>query len=139
MITECVFCKIVTKDLPAEIVYEDDGALGFLDLRPIAPGHVLVIPRRHVSNIRSLPENEIGPVFVAVKRIAQALAKTFTPDGFSYGINEGITTGQAVEHLHIHIVPRFNGDGGKSFHSIVQNYPKEDLKTIAKKIGQIKI
>lgn len=133
---DCLFCKIAAKEIPAEIVYEDDDAIGFLDIHPIAPGHTLVVPKRHVATLRELPEELVGPVFRAVSRIARMLVKAFAPDGISYGINEGAVTGQTIEHLHVHLAPRFRGDGGKSFHSIVHNPPHEDLKTIAEKIRQ---
>lgn len=131
---ECLFCKIAAKEIPAEIVYEDDDAVGFLDAHPIAPGHTLVIPRRHVATLRDLPEELVGPVFRAVGRIARMLVRALAPDGISYGINEGAVTGQTIEHLHIHLAPRFANDGGRSFHSIVQNPPAENLKIIAEKI-----
>ncbi len=132
--SECLFCKIASKEIPAEILYQDEAAVAFLDIKPIAPGHTLVIPKYHAANLRNLPEELIGPLFKAVSRVSKMLVQALNPDGISYGINEGAVSGQSIEHLHIHLAPRFIGDGGKSFHSIVHNVPKEDLKEIAKKI-----
>jgi histidine triad (HIT) family protein len=134
----CLFCKIASKEIPAEIIYEDDAAVGFLDIQPIAPGHTLIIPKHHTATLRDLPEDLIGPVFEAVRRASQMLVQSLEPNGLSYGINEGAVTGQTIEHLHIHIAPRFENDGGKSFHSIVQNPPAETLKSIADKIRRAK-
>lgn len=134
---ECLFCKIVAKAIPTEIIYESNDALAFLDIHPMAPGHTVVIPKIHSANLLELPEEKVGPVFLAVKEVAKKLQAALLPDGFSYGINQGKVTGQSVEHLHIHVVPRFRDDGGRSFHSIVQNPPKEDVKVIAEKIRSI--
>lgn len=135
---DCVFCKIYKKEIPAEIIYENNDALAFLDVHPMAPGHTIVIPKIHAANLIELPEEKIAPVFLAVKKVAEKLQAALSPDGFSYGINQGEVTGQSVDHLHIHVVPRFQNDGGKSFHAIVQNPPQEDIKVIAEKIRNAK-
>jgi len=131
---DCLFCKIGKKEIPAEFVYEDDHAFGILDINPIAPGHTMIIPKVHSENLIDLPAEEIGPVFLAVKKCAENLSHAFKPEGFTLGINHGRVSGQLVDHLHIHIVPRFAGDGGGSVHSVVNNPPKESLEAIAKKI-----
>jgi histidine triad (HIT) family protein len=135
----CLFCKIASKEIPAEIVYEDEGAVAFLDINPIAPGHTLVIPRYHSPTLRDLPDEFVGPLFLAIKTVARLLQTSIKPDGISYGINEGVVTGQTIEHLHIHLAPRFVGDGGKSFHSIVHNPPAQNISEIAQLIRSAKI
>ncbi|MFN7088204.1 MAG: HIT family protein [Candidatus Paceibacteria bacterium] len=135
---DCIFCKIAKKEIPAEIVYEDKNAIAFLDINPISPGHTMIIPKYHAPNLSWLPDEYIGPLFFAVKQVADKLQKALNPDGLSFGINQGRVTGQTIDHLHIHIAPRFVGDGGGSFHSIVHNPPKEDLKSIANKIRSAK-
>ena len=140
----CLFCNIIKKEIGAEIVYEDGETMVFLDTHPRAPGHVMVVPKFHAENIADLPNEEVGPVFLTVKKITGILSRTFLPrenvqggqrpDGFTIGINQGKASGQVIDHLHTHIIPRFNDDGGKSIHSVVNNPPKESLMEIAERI-----
>ena len=131
---ECLFCKIAGKKISALVVYENDNTLAFLDIHPRAPGHVLVIPKYHAGKLTNLPDSEVGPLFAAVKTVAQMLDGALTPDGLTIGINQGEASGQEVDHLHIHLLPRFLSDGGGSFQSIVHNVPEETIEEIAKKI-----
>ncbi|MCR4275348.1 MAG: HIT family protein [Candidatus Wolfebacteria bacterium] len=131
---ECVFCKIINKEIGSEIVYEDENAVGVLDIHPRSPGHVMALPKFHSENILDLPDGEIAGVFLAVKKITGILKKTFNPDGFTIGINHGKASGQAVDHLHIHIMPRWHGDGGGSIHNVVNNPTENSLGEIASKI-----
>lgn len=135
---DCLFCKIANKQIPAEIVYEDADTLAFLDIQPRAPGHTMIIPKKHAENILNLPDELAGPVFLTVKKITDMLSRALNPKGFTIGINHGKVSGQVIDHLHIHIIPRFEGDQGASIHSVVNNPPKESLKEIAKKITQHK-
>ena len=98
----CLFCKIINKEISAESVHKDDHTLAILDVHPRALGHVLVLPKVHSTTILDLPSEEIGPVFYAVKAVTEKLRRALSPDGFTIGINHGKTAGQAVEHLHIH-------------------------------------
>ncbi|KKT92111.1 MAG: Histidine triad protein [Candidatus Jorgensenbacteria bacterium GW2011_GWA2_45_13] len=132
----CLFCKIINKEISAESVHEDDHTLAILDVHPRTLGHVLVLPKVHSTTILDLPSEEIGPVFYAVKAVTEKLRRALSPDGFTIGINHGKTAGQAVEHLHIHIIPRWADDGGSSIHGIVMNPPKESLEQVAKKINK---
>lgn len=131
---QCLFCKIIKKEIPAEIIYEDNSAIAVLDVHPRALGHAMILPKSHVENILELADDEIGDVFKAVKKVAAILKKSLEPDGFTIGINHGRVSGQAVDHLHIHIMPRWRGDGGGSIHSVVDNPPKETLEEIKNKI-----
>lgn len=131
---ECIFCKIGDHSIPAEVLYEDRNTLAFLDINPHSPGHTMIIPKTHASNIIELTENEIPPLFLAVKKMAEVLIKALDAQGLTIGINQGRVSGQTIDHLHIHILPRFTGDGGGSIHSVVYNPPKESLKEIAQKI-----
>ena len=128
----CIFCKIVKKEIPAEVIYDNDFVLAILDINPCASGHTMVLPKVHVETILDLPE--VGPVFEAVKKVTGRLKEVFNPDGFTIGINQGRAAGQAIDHLHIHIIPRYKGDGGGSIHSIVQNHSKESLSVIKDRI-----
>lgn len=131
---ECLFCKIIRKEIPAQFVFEDEQSVAVLDVNPRAPGHTMVLPRAHAENILELENASIGPVFKTVKRVMAALRRAFGPDGFSIGINHGRAAGQAIDHLHVHIIPRWNDDGGHSIHSLVTNIPRESLEEIRSKI-----
>lgn len=130
----CLFCKIINKEIPAEIIYEDVETLAFLDIHPRSSGHTVVIPKVHAENILDLPEGKVEPLFKAVKKITAMIEKGLNPHGFTIGINHGKVSGQAVEHLHIHIIPRWENDNGGSIHSVVNNPPKESLEEIKNKI-----
>ena len=129
---DCLFCDIASKKIPAHIVYEDEETLGFLDIKPLAPGHTVIIPKTHAESILDLKDELINPVFGAVKKMTERLKKVLGPEGFTIGINQGKTAG--VDHLHVHIIPRWENDGGGSIHTVVLNPPKETLESIKEKI-----
>jgi len=136
MTNNCLFCQIIRKEIPAEIIYENNFAIAVLDVHPRSRGHSMVLPKIHSENIIGLKKEFIGPLFEAVQKVVLMLQKTFSPDGFTIGINQGKAAGQAIDHLHIHIIPRWLNDGGSSIHSVVDNPPKENLVEIAKKIRE---
>lgn len=115
----CVFCKIVRGELAAHKVYEDPETLAFLDLYPMTDGHTLVIPKLHAERFSDLPPELAGKLFQAVQKVTEHLAKALGAPAFNIGFNDGRAAGQAVPHLHFHIIPRFPGDGGGSLHSII--------------------
>lgn len=131
---DCVFCKMINREIPAEIVYENDDAIAILDIHPRTLGHTMVIPKIHVETILDLPDEKINGVFKAVKKMTGIINKTLSPDGFTLGINHGSVSGQTVKHLHIHIMPRWENDKGGSVHSVVDNSPTESIKEIADRI-----
>ena len=117
----CIFCKIIKQEIPCYKIYEDEDNLAFLDVNPHAKGHAMVIPKKHVSVLTDLDDNNVEKLFVAVKKVTQMLKEKLNPDGFNGGWNNGEVCGQTVPHLHIHIMPRYDGDGGGSIHSIIKN------------------
>lgn len=131
---DCLFCKIANKDIQAVTIYEDAYVFAFLDIHPIAPGHAVVIPKKHAETILQVPDEDLGPLFEAVKKVTEMLKTGLGTNAFTIGINHGRISGQAVDHLHIHIIPRFVGDGGKSIHSVVHNPPEVPLEEMQKKI-----
>lgn len=133
----CFFCKIINKEVPAEIIYEDENVIAILDIEPRAPGHTMILPKIHTENILDLPEEKIEGVFKDVRKVTELLNKSLKPDGFTIGINHGKVSGQTIEHLHIHIIPRWNNDGGGSIHDVVDNPPKESLEEIRNKIAKL--
>jgi histidine triad (HIT) family protein len=132
--TDCIFCKIIDQEIEAKIIYENENALAFLDINPHAPGHTVIIPKKHYANILEAEDSDLSYLFLVVKKVAALLQKSLKAEGFTIGINHGKIAGQAIGHLHIHLIPRFNGDGGGSIHSVVLNKPKESIDEIYKKI-----
>lgn len=136
--SDCVFCKIATRQIESYIIEESENFLAFLDIHPHAPGHTLLIPKNHFKNLAELPEN-LGEEFVKIaKKIAFLLSKAFKTEHFTIGINQGSLAGQTIDHLHIHFLPRFPNDKGGSIHSVVYNKPEEDLSAIYQKILKVK-
>jgi len=130
----CIFCKIIQKEVSAYVVNESENFLSFLDVHPHAPGHTLVVPKFHFQNFKELSE-DLGIEFIKiVKETMKLLSQALKTNDFTLGINEGSLAGQAVLHMHLHILPRFKDDKGGSIHSVVFNQPKESLEEIYKKI-----
>ena len=105
MSDSCVFCKIVRKELPASIVYEDDDVIAFLSNRPVNEGHTLVVPKKHYVDIHDVPEAEAAKLFGVTKRIARSVKDAMVPAGIRVVQNNGAAAGQVVFHLHVHIIP----------------------------------
>ncbi|MCS7240409.1 MAG: HIT family protein [Candidatus Bipolaricaulota bacterium] len=115
----CPFCRIAKGDLSAHILYADELILAFLDASPMAPGHTLVIPRAHIERFTALPEEIAGKLFATAVRVGKALQEALAAHGFTVGLNDGRVAGQGIPHVHLHLVPRFFGDGGGSLHSVL--------------------
>ena len=110
---DCIFCKIVKKEIPSTIIYEDDNFLAFLDVAPANKGHTLVIPKEHHKTIRDIPDSLLKDVIVVVKKISSAVRSGVVCDGISINMSNGEEAGQVVPHAHFHIIPRVSGDGLK--------------------------
>lgn len=101
----CLFCKIIAKEIPGDVVYEDEHALAFKDIRPVAPTHVLVIPKKHIAAIHDLTPDDastIGHVLVAARKVADQLG--LTAAGYRLVVNDGDAAGQTVHHIHVHVL-----------------------------------
>ncbi|MFW0790080.1 HIT family protein [Gordonia sp. CPCC 205333] len=108
--TSCVFCAIVDGTSPSRQVYADDDVLGFLDIRPLARGHTLLIPRGHASNLAELDPEMGGKLFMAGQRLGAALrASRIAADGVNLLVNDGRAAQQTVFHTHLHVIPRHSG------------------------------
>lgn len=108
---DCLFCKIIAHELPCHQVYEDNNWLAFLDINPVNLGHTLLLPKQHHRNLLDLPENllrEVGPL---IQKITLAVKEATQADGINIGWNNEPSAGQIIFHSHIHIIPRFEGDG----------------------------
>lgn len=130
---DCVFCKIVAKQIPASIVHEDEHTLAFMDLGQVNPGHVLVAAKAHAENVYALNDAQAGAVFRAVAKVARAVRDAFTPQGLSVYQANGTAAGQTVFHFHMHLVPRYENDG-MNLTWPVKNPPREQLEANAVKI-----
>jgi len=124
----CEFCKLVTKEVKSYIVFEDEISLAFLDIKPLFPGHILLIPKNHFETFADIPVELIAPLFRNAKLLDLAVEKALKADGSFIAINNRIS--QSVSHLHIHIVPRRKGDGLKGF--FWPRYPYKDKDEMVK-------
>ena len=113
---ECVFCKIVAGEIPANKVYEDDMYLAFLDISPVNPGHALVIPKAHYPDLPATPDEVLSGLAVTLKKVAAAIMKAMGVQGFNVTVNNGSVAGQVVEHVHFHVIPRLANDGQDIWH-----------------------
>lgn len=116
--TDCLFCKIVAGEIPAQTVYADDDVVAFLDINPLAKGHTLVIPTTHASRLGELDEAAAGAYFAKVPAITQAVEDAVGADGATLAWNDGPAAGQEVDHTHLHIVPRWTGDAHGPIHAL---------------------
>ena len=131
----CIFCKIVKKQAPASIIYEDETVMVFLDKRPLNEGHTLVIPKKHYVDIFDIPENQLSQVHKVAKQVSVAVKKATNADGISIIQQNGKAAAQDIFHLHVHVVPRFEGQKLPRF-SALKEFERAKLEVMAKKIKQ---
>ncbi|MFA6422007.1 MAG: HIT domain-containing protein [Candidatus Buchananbacteria bacterium] len=130
---DCIFCKIVKGDLPSYKVFEDDDVLAILDIMPVNPGHVLVIPKQHYpNNIIELPEDLACKIVKTIKIITPIILKAVDASDFNLGLNNGKLAGQLINHFHWHIMPRFPGDGHELWKG--SEYDEGEITKVLKKI-----
>lgn len=121
---ECVFCAVVTGDVPAHVVHRDDRTVAFLDRRPLFPGHTLVVPAVHLETLTDLPPELLEPYFAVVQRVAAAMQEALGAAGSFVAANNRIS--QSVPHLHVHVVPRNPKDGLRGFFWPRSRYDDEE-------------
>ena len=112
---DCIFCKIISGEIPAERVYEDDKVLAFLDLKPSSKGHTLIVHKTHSQDFLSTPAEALSDLMPRIQKVATGVLKTTGASGFNLTVNNGSAAGQVVFHLHFHMIPRYQGDGLKLF------------------------
>ena len=134
--SDCVFCKIVARQIPASVVYEDQHTLAFMDLGQVNPGHVLVTIKSHAENLYGLDDTHAAAVMRSAARIARAIRDAFKPAGLSVYQANGKAAGQTVFHYHVHLVPRHDNDG-MALSWPVKNPPREKLEEYAGKLKAI--
>lgn len=129
---DCLFCKIIKGEIPAQIVYEDKSVMAFLDIFPSNPGHVLVVPKKHCENLLDASGEDLRSVISVIPKIAAAVLKGLDYKAFNLGVNNGKVAGQVIPHLHVHIVPRREGDGHELFRGV--KVETAELEDVAKRI-----
>jgi histidine triad (HIT) family protein len=109
----CLFCRIVSGEVPAVMVYEDKNTFAFLDHRPLFPGHILLVPRAHFETLADLPAEQVEPLFKNAQLLSRVVEEAMEAEGSFVAMNNRVS--QSVPHLHVHIVPRRRKDGLKGF------------------------
>ena len=133
-----IFEQIVAGDIPARIVYETETVAAFLDANPLAPGHTLVVPKEPHERLSDIPDDEAAAVWAAVQELVPQVEAAVDADATTVGVNDGEAAGQEVPHAHVHIVPRFEGDGGGPIHAAAGDRPdlsEDELDGIAAEIS----
>ena len=109
--SSCLFCGIIAKDVPGYVVYESEKVIAFLDIFPVHPGHVLVVPKQHAELLTDMSENDVREVFAVLPKLGRALLQATGCEGFTMVQNNGTASGQVVPHVHVHLIPRWSADG----------------------------
>ena len=137
----CPFCD--KENIEKQKIYETETEYVLYNIRPANKGQCLIIPKKHVSNIRELSDEETASLFKTAKFVSSKLNEYIKPDGFNYGINEGECAGQTIEHLHLHIIPRICDDKLQEFHlfhrepSTKRNLSEEELKPFVEEFKKL--
>ena len=135
VLSDCIFCEIVSASVPCYKIYEDDVALAFLDMGPISKGHTLLIPKVHYEKVHDCPVDILSFLGSCMGEIAAAVVEAMGAGGYNVLCNNGSAAGQLVKHVHFHIIPRKKGDG------LFGNWPSRQYEdgqaeVIAKKISE---
>ncbi len=133
-----IFTKIVEGEIPARIVYEDETTIAFLDANPLAPGHTLVIPKAEYERLNDVPAEEATALYETIHRLVPAVEAAVDADATTVAFNNGEAAGQEVPHVHCHLIPRFEGDGGGPIHAVAGEPPEladEELDEVAETIA----
>jgi histidine triad (HIT) family protein len=130
-----IFTQIVQGDIPAAKVYEDDMTLAFMDIRPAARGHTLVICKEEYPRLLDMPPDVLAAVAQTTQKVARAIMTALEPEGFNVVQNDGAAAGQVVFHYHVHIIPRWKGDS-PIVHWVQKNPDPASLQTLAQQIKQ---
>jgi len=120
---DCIFCSIVDGDIPSYTVYEDESVMAFLDANPLARGHTLVVPKAHHERVNDLPADLAADVFAAVHDLTDRVEDAVDAEATTIAVNNGTAAGQEVPHVHVHVVPRSEADGGRPIHALIEDRP----------------
>ncbi len=130
---DCIFCDIIEGNASAEVIYEDNDIISFLDIRPVNYGHTLVIPKAHYDDFLDVPQNVLAKLISVTQTISAAIVKSLSPDGFNIITNNGAAAGQSIYHFHFHIIPRYKEDAF-NFKLNLKSYDNGLMKEFAEKI-----
>lgn len=134
MDSSCIFCKVINKQSPGYFVLEEKDYVAFLDIFGSAEGHTMVAPRRHGYSIADYSDEELGTLMGGAKKVAEKIKKALKTDAITIGINHEEKRG--VPHLHVHLIPRFDNDGGGIIQTVVKKSIKRPLDEIAKELRE---
>lgn len=123
---ECIFCRIIAGEIPSRTVFESAEVMAFLDANPLARGHTLVVPTDHHRRVQELPTATARSLWAAVSELVGPIETAVEADASNVGLNNGPASGQEIPHVHVHIVPRFEGDGGQPIHAVGGTPPSLD-------------
>jgi histidine triad (HIT) family protein len=132
---KCVFCKIVMREAPSHVVYEDEDYIAFLDRFPMSKGHTLVCPKKHGVTIWDMDEAGIGGLFTAAARVSKAVVTAADADGFRIVQNNGEAANQVVAHVHVHVIPVRMEDKGRFMDR--KTYSPDEMKAVADSIRSV--
>ncbi len=133
---QCIFCSIASGEIPSATIYENSEFKVILDLYPSGKGHTLILPKEHIENIYDMDGETAGKLFAFATVVARALKKVLGCDGMNIVQNNGLIAGQTVFHFHMHLIPRFEGDGLK-FSWPTQQFSFDEMTELAKEIGKV--
>ncbi len=134
---DCLFCAIAAGDIPSANLYEDGRVMAFLDIRPLAPGHALVVPKRHAAKLEDADPADRHAMTDAVVKLMPLLCRETGTRDATVAVNNGPDAGQEVQHVHMHIIPRAASDGAGPIHNLFQRRPKattEELHDLAVRV-----
>lgn len=135
MNSDCLFCKIIAGEIPSTKIYVDDTVLAFLDIHPTNIGHTLVIPKTHYANIYETPDGTLAHMMMVVKKLSVSIKSAVGADGINIEMNNDSVAGQIIFHTHLHIVPRFSGDGFTHWNG-ARGYSEGEASDVAQKISK---
>jgi histidine triad (HIT) family protein len=138
MTEDCILCRLLAGDLERSVPHEDDRVAVFMDIQPVVPGHMLVVPRRHAAYVAELKEEEGTAIFETARRAAAALrGSTLRCEGVNFFLADGEAAMQEIFHVHLHVIPRYEGDGfGLRFPSDYSARPRAELEEAAAAIRE---
>ncbi len=132
---DCIFCKIIKGEIPSAKLFDDKKVMAFLDIGPLNKGHALVVTKEHYETLLDTPDDALSALLLGAKKVARALSSAVGADGFNLIMNNKKVAGQVVPHAHLHVIPRFNGDG-ISFQWKAKKYKDKEMEELRGNIAK---